>query len=51
MHTESATKLTYQGREVRVLAADLDPRARVWICFVDDPDRDAMVMPSELVAA
>lgn len=51
MSTASAVKVTYQGREVRILAADPDPRARVWICFVDNPDRDAFVLASELVYA
>ena len=51
MSTASATKITYQGREVRVIARDSDPQARWWIVFVDDPDRDAFVLPSELVYA
>jgi hypothetical protein len=38
----------YQGQQVRVLARDTDPTCLVWICFVNDPDRDAFVSPEAL---
>ena len=44
------TTTYYQGREVRILATDTDPTAAWWICFVDAPDTDAFVMPTELVS-
>lgn len=40
---------TYQGRPVQVLARDTDPTCAVWIHFLDDPDHDAFVPPTELV--
>jgi len=39
------------GKKVRVLAADSDPTALVWIAFVDEPDRDDFVPRSDLEAA
>jgi len=47
----STASATYNGQSVIVLARDSDPRASVWVRFAADPDRSAMVAPSELVFA
>jgi len=39
---------TYQGQRVRVLAVDPDQTSNVWIIFLEDVDRDAIVDPKEL---
>lgn len=35
--------------EARVLSRDSDPTVAIWAIDVNDPDRDYMVQPSELV--
>lgn len=35
-------------RAVRIIAADRDPDARVWVCFVDSPDEDAFVTRDQM---
>lgn len=41
---------TPSGRRVRVIAVDSDPRATVWVCFLDDPDQDRFVPRNELAS-
>lgn len=41
---------TYQGARVRILAVDSDPTAAVQVVYLDDPDRDAFALRSELTA-
>lgn len=37
------------GRQVRIVGQmDSDPRCRVWVCFVDDPDTGLMVKREEI---
>lgn len=35
--------------EARVLSRDAEPTVAIWAVDVNDPDRDYMVQPSELV--
>ncbi len=49
MNIKTASKISYQGEEVRVLSSDAEAD-QAWICFVSDPDRDAMVKISDLTA-
>lgn len=44
------TKIYHAGQEVKILAADTDPRASVWVYYVANPDHDAFVLPSELTS-
>ena len=46
----NTTANTYRGEEVRILSSDVEAD-QAWICFVADPDRDAMVKLSEIVPA
>ena len=38
----------WKGIDVRIVDVDSDPAAKVWVCEVDDPDRDHMVPRAEL---
>lgn len=35
--------------EARVLSRDSDPTVAIWAVDINDPDRDYMVQPSELI--
>lgn len=41
-------RVRWNGSTWEVLAVDSDPTARAWIVSIDDPDRDAFVLPGEL---
>lgn len=45
---ELGTEAFHNGRPVRILATDSDPRAAWWIVYEDAPDQDAFVLHSEL---
>tara|TARA_R110000772_G_scaffold203982_6_gene314163 strand:- start:3178 stop:3306 length:129 start_codon:yes stop_codon:yes gene_type:complete len=41
--------MTFQNEPIIILDQDSDPSCLVWICFVNDPDRDAFVKPADIV--